>query len=201
MVAGIPNYEKYVMAIHRVEALLRNVTTALDNAGIPYAVVGGNAVAAWVASVDEDATRTTKDVDLLVRRDDIPAIAAAVAPLGMYADEAGGINVLLDRERPRPSAGVHLLIACELIRRGGDRYFPDVTESVRSTAGFRVIELLPLTRMKLEAHRLMDQVHLQDLLRLGLITPEIARALPDDLLDRLRAIRDTMEWTAPKPAF
>ena len=38
---------------------------ALNQAGIPYAVVGGNAVASWVATVDAGAVRNTRDVDLL----------------------------------------------------------------------------------------------------------------------------------------
>ncbi len=64
-------YASFVMAMERVEQRLRRVTRALDDAGVPYAVVGGNAVAAWVARVDPASTRTTKDVDLLVRRADL----------------------------------------------------------------------------------------------------------------------------------
>lgn len=49
------------MAVERVEQLLRDVTTALDASGIRYAVVGGTAVAAWVAHIDAGAVRATKD--------------------------------------------------------------------------------------------------------------------------------------------
>jgi hypothetical protein len=42
------------------ERLLR-ATAALNQAGIDYAVVGGNAVACWVATIDEGAVRTTRD--------------------------------------------------------------------------------------------------------------------------------------------
>src|ERR1700722_15419582 len=59
------------------ERLLR-ATTALNEAGIPYAVVGGNAVASWVATVDEGAVRNTRDVDLLVNRADLSAITTAL---------------------------------------------------------------------------------------------------------------------------
>ena len=34
------------------ERLLR-ATAALNRAGVPYAVVGGNAVASWVATIDQ----------------------------------------------------------------------------------------------------------------------------------------------------
>ena len=46
---------------------------ALEGAGIPYAVAGGNAVASWVARVDEAAVRNTQDVDILIRREDLDA--------------------------------------------------------------------------------------------------------------------------------
>ena len=62
------------MAVDRVERRLRRVAAALDAASIPYALVGGNAVASWVARVDPSATRATKDVDLLVRRADLDRI-------------------------------------------------------------------------------------------------------------------------------
>src|SRR3954462_3209328 len=58
-------------AVTRVRERLLRATAALNQAGVPYAVVGGNAVASWVATVDEGAVRNTRDVDLLVRRSDL----------------------------------------------------------------------------------------------------------------------------------
>lgn len=197
----LPNLETQERAVSRVAHLVRNVSAALDAAGIPYAVIGGNAVAAWVATVDEDAVRATKDVDLLVRRSDMAAIAAAVEPLNLYADEAGGIPVLLDRDRPKPSAGVHLIYADEKVRSRDLRPAPDVTGATRLAAGFKVIDLASLVRMKLEAFRRVDQVHLEDMLRLGLIDRALAHQLPSDLLPRLREVRDTMDWSTPPPEF
>jgi hypothetical protein len=56
--------------VAKVRERLLRATVALNQAGIPYAVVGGNAVASWAATVDEGAVRNTRDVDLLVRRSD-----------------------------------------------------------------------------------------------------------------------------------
>src|SRR5690606_32409782 len=56
------SFGAHVMAVERVERRLRLVAGALDAAGIPYAVIGGNAVAAWVGRVDPGATRATRDV-------------------------------------------------------------------------------------------------------------------------------------------
>ena len=79
------------------------------------------------------------------------------------------------------------------IRSENFSYSSDISELV--------IELPELVRMKLEANRRHDQVHMEDLLRIGLIDAELAAGLPEDLRDRLRYIRDTMEWFTDPPAF
>ena len=55
---------------------LRGVLDALHGETVDYALVGGLAVAVW------GAPRATKDIDLLVRRDDLPRALAAVAGHG-----------------------------------------------------------------------------------------------------------------------
>lgn len=68
------------MAVEEVQRRMERIVAALNDAGIPYALVGGQAVACWVSTLDPDAVRTTKDVDLLLRREDLPrARAAALA--------------------------------------------------------------------------------------------------------------------------
>ena len=53
------------MALEDVADRLRRITRALRESGVPYALVGGQAVAVWVATKDPAAVRTTKDVDIL----------------------------------------------------------------------------------------------------------------------------------------
>ena len=67
-------WERALMAAEKVKERLRRATKALEAARVPYAVVGGNAVAEWVARIDEDAVRNTRDVDVLVRRADFAAV-------------------------------------------------------------------------------------------------------------------------------
>ena len=69
---GVDVLDRMERAVAKVRERLLRATSALNAAGIPYAVVGGNAVASWVATVDEGAVRNTRDVDLLVRRADLP---------------------------------------------------------------------------------------------------------------------------------
>ncbi len=187
--------------MNRIERLLKTVTAALDAAEVPYAVVGGNAVATWVARRDVGAVRATKDVDLLLRRADVSRAAAALAPLGFIQAEVLDLPIFVERDDPLPSQGVHVILANEPVRVTDQRPAPDVGQAVRSASGFLVLDLLSLVTMKLNAYRRVDQVHLEDLLRLGLIDADLAARLPEDLRQRLREIRDTMEWFTEPPRF
>src|SRR5438477_6460657 len=84
-------------AVAKVRERLLRATGALNQIGVPYAVVGGNAVASWVATVDEGAGRNTRDVDLLVRREDLPEITDALQQAGFVRGEL--IEVITFRDR------------------------------------------------------------------------------------------------------
>jgi hypothetical protein len=71
--AVVDGWERALLAAEKVKERLRRETKALNGAGVPYAVIGGNAVAEWVARMDEEAVRNTRDVDLLVRHCTSPA--------------------------------------------------------------------------------------------------------------------------------
>lgn len=201
MVQHAPNIEWHFRAVERVERLLKTVTSALDKAGIPYAIIGGNAVATWIATRDVGAVRATKDVDILLRREDIVRVSEVLAPLGFISAEVSGVPVFMEAADPLPSQGVHVIVANEKVRASSRLAAPDVSLATRSASGYLVLDLLPLINMKLDAFRRSDQVHLEDMLRLGLIDAGVAAFLPEEFRDRLRHIRDTMEWFTPKPEF
>src|SRR5213595_2362149 len=79
---GAVSWERMIRAVEKVRERLRRVVAALQAANVPYALVGGNAVAAWVSRVDETAVRNTQDVDILLRRTDLPSAKAALAKAG-----------------------------------------------------------------------------------------------------------------------
>jgi hypothetical protein len=62
---GDVSWERMIRAVEKVRERLHRATAALQRAGVSYAVVGGNAVAAWVSRVDEAAVRNTQDVGLI----------------------------------------------------------------------------------------------------------------------------------------
>ena len=79
---GLQSWERTIRAVDLVKNRLLRATAALETAGIAYAVIGGNAVAARVGRVDESAVRFTQDVDLLVRRSDFDVAKAVLETAG-----------------------------------------------------------------------------------------------------------------------
>lgn len=181
------------MAVDRVEHRLRRVTAALDAAGILYAVVDGNAVAAWVARIDPAATRATKDVDILVRRADVDRVTTAIESLGFERQDLRDLVLFIDPDEPSKRSGVYLVWADELIRPSYSVPSPDVNESVQDAAGFRVLDLPALVRMKLTSFRDVDRVHIADLLSVGLINDSIRNALPEVLSTRLDDVQKSID--------
>ena len=80
-VTGI--WESYLMALDEITDRMQRIARALAEAKIDYALVGGQAVALWVATKDPAAVRTTKDVDILIRREDLPRARAAAASVAL----------------------------------------------------------------------------------------------------------------------
>lgn len=176
------------MTMQRVEQRLRRVTAALDRAGISYAVVGGNAVAAWVAQVDPAAVRTTKDVDLLVRRDDLDPLTTVLEGLGLRRETLRDLVLFVDPDEPSRRSGIHLVWSGERVRPSYAHPAPDVTEASRALETFAVLDLPALVRMKLTSLRPIDRAHVADLLTLGLVDERVRGPLPADLRARLDEI-------------
>jgi len=185
------------MAVDRVERRLREVTASLDRARIPYAVIGGNAVAAWVGRVDPGATRATRDVHLLVRREDVERISELMGSLGFQRHDLRRLVLFQHRDDPGKREGVHLVWSGERVRPSYGAPAPTVEESTRDPEGFRVLELAALVRMKLTSFRPIDQVHLADMVGVGLIDDEVRAALPEPLRERLDSIEPEADFDGP----
>jgi len=187
----------HVMAVDRVEKRLRRVTATLDAARIRYAVVGGNAVAAWVARIDPSATRATRDVGLLVQRSDLEAITRVMNELGFERQVLRSLVLFIDPDEPSRRSGVHLVWADQLVRPSYPCPAPSVTEAVQDPEGFWVLDLPALVRMKLTSNRDIDRVHVRDMLSVGLVPEPVEQALPTVLRERLAEIRGSLEDEQP----
>ena len=192
------SWQRMSNAVDHVRRRLLKASAILSEAGVPYAVVGGNAVAAWVARVDEAAVRNTRDVDLLLRREDLPGAIAAferagfthrrVASLG----RRGVMDVFLETPDARVADAVHVLFAGE--KAMADQPEPNADPDESEDAGeYRVISLEALVRMKLSAFRDKDRVHLRDLASVGLIDASWPARFTPELQGRLQQILDSPE--------
>ncbi len=182
--------ERMVRAVEKVRERLLRATAALENASIPYAVCGGNAVAVWVTRVDESAVRNTRDVDILIRRSDLDAVKTALLAAGFDYKHTAGLDLFLDGPNARSRDAVHIVFAGEKVRPEELLPNPDVTESVPSDE-FRVLELEALVRIKLTAYRDKDRTHIRDLLDVGLIDGKWCWRYPAELAVRLQLLIDT----------
>lgn len=182
-------WERALMAAEKVKERLRRATKALDNAGVSYAVAGGNAVAEWVARVDEDAVRNTRGVDILVRRADFASVRSALEGAGFVYVQLLDVDMFLDGPQGKPSGGVHLLYAGEKVKPEYDEPSPELSESERATE-FQVTALEALGRMKLLSWRLKDRVHLLDLIGVGLIDATWPARFSPSLGARLQELLD-----------
>ncbi len=187
------SWQRMSDAVENVRRRLLRSAAALAAAKIPYAVVGGNAVAAWVSRADESAVRNTRDVDLLLRREDLPAAITAMQNAGFHhrrvasLGRAGTMDVFLDGVEGKVGDGVHVVFAEE--KTQPDQPEPNAAIHEAEDAGeFRLISLEALVRMKLSAFRDKDRVHLRDLSSVGLIDEAWPSRFPAELRARLELI-------------
>lgn len=183
------SWERMSNAIERVRARLLKAARALDAASIDYAVIGGNAVAAWVSRVDEAAVRNTQDVDILLRRDSLPLAIRALEGAGFAYRHSASIDMFLDTPDAKARDAVHVIFADERVRPDYHLPSPSVDES-EASADFRLVSLDALVRMKLTSFRDKDRVHIRDLIGVGLVDESWLERVPTSLRDRLKAMLD-----------
>jgi hypothetical protein len=184
--------------IDDVRQRLERAVMALAKFGVRYAVAGESAVAAWVSRVDESAVRNTRDVDILLRREDAEKAREALEAAGFVhrriasLGKAGAMDVFLDGPDAKVRVAVHVLWA-------GEKPVPDAIENTpelhetESGEGFALVPLQDLVRMKLISFRDKDRMHLRDLLSVGLIDESWTRRFPEELASRLQIILDDPE--------
>ena len=182
-------WERTAVAVEKVKDRLRRATQALAQAGVSYAVVGGNAIAEWVGRADETAVRNTRDVDILIRRADLGAARTALEAAGFVYGQAFGVDIFLDGPHGKPNEAVHVIFAGEKVQPNYLTAAPDITES-EPALQFQVVSLHALVQMKLNSFRLKDRVHLLDLIEVGLIDATWPARFPTDLGARLQQLLD-----------
>ena len=184
--------DRMVVAVERVRDRLLRAATALEAAGIPYAVTGGNAVAAWVATIDAAAVRNTQDVDILLRRRIWRPLHERWRQRGLCIGMWPEWRFFLD--------GAQAKAGCGACRDGGGKVRPeyaarkpDVSESAKQEKFQVVARWRRLVRMKLTSFRDKDKTHLRDMLDIGLIDATWVGRFAPELGGRLQQLIDTPE--------
>lgn len=186
-VVGQQLWDKIGQSMDRVEIRLRRTIAILESAGIPFAIVGGNAVRIWVAQVDPGAVRATNDVDVLVRPEDVDRIRAVMQDHGFHHRRAAGLEMFLEGNDNSLRNAVHLVLANQRIRTDDFEPNPDL-EPLAVGAEIRTLPLDRLVRMKLNSYRLKDRVHLLDMIQVGIVDASWVARFPSPLADRLRSL-------------
>jgi hypothetical protein len=184
-ITGEELWNRMERAVEKVNELLRKTVRILEDAKVPYAVIGGHAVRAWVAQVDEAALRTTRDVEILVRPSDLPALTDAMTAAGFHHRNTSGLDMFVEHPDASARDAVHVLLVGN-IERGGEPN-PDIEPAARAN-DFQTIALETLVRMKLNAFRDKDRVHLRDMISVGMIDATWLDKYPKHLRIRLEEL-------------
>ena len=213
-------------AVENVKHRMRRTTEVLNAAGVPYAVVGGNAVQYWVAQVDESVVRNTRDVDIILNRADLPRAIQALEGAGFIYRHSFGVTASLFQDRrglahfgesarqrvPVPISAdgletgatfldgpnakardaVHVVFAGEKVRDDYPEAVPAI-DDYELMHDARTLPLEPLVRMKLTSFRRQDQVHLQDMISVGLIDETWLDRLSPKVRSRLQELLEDPE--------
>ena len=186
-VTGKALWDKVEASMEKVQRRLRRAVGILIRAGVPYAVVGGNAVRVWVAQVDETAVRATQDVDILISREHLGKVIEAMSAEGLTFRESAGLSMLLESPDDKARDAIHLVFTGERIKADDPEENPEI-EPVVQVEDFQTLPLERLVRMKLNSHRLKDRVHLLDMISVGLVDSNWPEKYPPVLAGRLRAL-------------
>ena len=182
-------WERIENAVDKVRDRLRRVTRALNAANIPYAVIGGNAVQHWVAQVDESVVRNTRDVDIILNEADLPAAIDALKREGFEYRRAASASMFLDGPDAKARDAVHVVFAGKKVRDEYPEPVPELDEYELIDEA-RTLPLERLVKMKLTSFRRKDQVHLLDMISIGIIDASWLDRFSPVLRDRLQQLLD-----------
>lgn len=172
---------------------LQKLSLPLEQAGVPHELVGGLAVFLHVENADSTHSSLTRDIDLMIRREDLASTIAIAEKHGFRFRHSAGLDMLLYGETTSARNAVHLLFTGEKVKDSQVEPHPTIRPVRAGLHGqdFLVIAVDDLLRMKLSSYRDKDRVHVRGMDAAGLITPAVERHLNNELAARLHHVRQT----------
>ena len=165
----------YYMARGDVFTTLQNLTRRLEEESIPYALIGGLALAA------HGFVRMTQDVDLLMTREGLETFKHRFLGRGYALAFSGAAKTFRDTET---QVRIEILITGDYPGDGKPKpvAFPDPSVVFSERGGMHVIPMETLIELKLASgmsapHRLRDLADVQDLITTLKLPIEFAKTL------------------------
>ena len=178
-------WQRIENAVEVVRDRMRRVVKALNEAQIPYAIIGGNAVQHWGAQV----VRNTRDVDIILNDSDLAAAIEALAKVGFIYRRAASVSMFLDGPDAKARDAVHVLFAGKKVREEYSDPVPNIDEFALIDDA-RTLPLDKLVKMKLTSFRRKDQVHILDMISIDLIDESWLSKYDDPIRSRLKELLD-----------
>jgi hypothetical protein len=177
---GARKASEFFMGSDDVHKTLSAVTKELEDAGIPYAVMGAMALNQY------GHRRVTVDVDILLSADGLARFKSLALGKG-YVEKFPGSRGVRDT---RYNVTIDFLIAGDYPGDGKPKavQFPDPATEAKPEKGVRLLPVARFVELKLASamsapHRIKDFADVQELIK--------SASLPKDLADRLDAsVRD-----------
>lgn len=179
--AAIQEAARFFMKEDPVHRSLRDITSRLQELGIPYAIAGG------MALVAHGYARTTVDVDILLTRAGLEEVHRKLEGLG-YVPAFPGSRSLRD---PRTGVRIEFIVTGEFPGDGKPKpvAFPDPASASAELDGVRYLALPVLVELKLASGmshpgRLKDLADVQELVRVLGLPAEFADQLNPFVRDK-----------------
>lgn len=176
-------------AVEKVKERLQRVTKALNEADIPYAVIGGNAVQHWVAQVDESVVRNTRDVDIILNETDLGQAIEALKKVGFIYRRAANVSMFLDGPDAKARDAVHVIFAGKKVKAEYPEPVPEIKDYVLM-GDAKTLPLVELVKLKLTSYRRKDQVHIIDMISIGIVDNTWLPSFSHQLQVRLQELLD-----------
>ena len=151
------------------------------------AIIGGNAVQHWVAQVDESVVRSTRDVDIILNDSDLDRAIPAMEAEGFIYRRSAGVTMFLDGPDAKARDAVHVVFAGQKVRDDYPAPVPEI-DQYELMEDARTLPFERLVTMKLTSFRRKDQVHLLDMISIGLLDASWLDRLPEQLRLRLEEL-------------
>ncbi len=182
-------------AVEKVRDRLLRATSALEQVGIPYAVIGDCAVAACIERIDESAVRNTNTVELLIEANDFDYAKHALLQAGLCHSYSANIHRFLDDQNTTLRNAIKIYFARVLVEVSGQHWkLPSLSETTRSLSNqYSHLALEPLVAMQLGYNRINNKVNCRDMIDAGLIDQTWPARFDPILGARLQELLDDPE--------